>query len=189
MTENCLISSLFSLDGCIFFYLWSFLSCTTETCIACDSVVTVSFPRCPPHLSLFRDVVKYVNRLARYTKRLGTLMAKIKLIYKKCLGPYMVVVWVLKVNKVFILSKVRLPTLVGFSVLMQCACIYSANSQSKLAQAHLQKNPPKPGSHYWAGAQSFLAARAQPAVWWSYFRLLFLKQKHHCHSRHCLWLN
>lgn len=163
MTENCLISSLFSLDGCIFFYLWSFLSCTTETCIACDSVVTVSFPRCPPHLSLFRDVVKYVNRLARYTKQLGTLMAKIKLIYKKCLGPYMVVVWVLKVNKVFILSKVRLPTLVGFSVLMQCACIYSANSQSKLAQAHLQKTHPSlvaitglEPSHFWLPGHSRL---------------------------------
>lgn len=164
MTENCLISSLFSLDGCIFFYLWSFLSCTTETCIACDSVVTVSFPRCPPHLPLFRDVIKYVNRLARYTKRLGTLMAKIKLIYKKCLGPYMVVVWVLKVNKVFILSKVRLPTLVGFSVLMQCACIYSANSQSKLAQVHIQKTHPSLVAITGLEPTHFLAARAQPAV-------------------------
>lgn len=163
MTENCLISSLFSLDGCIFFYLWSFLSCTTETCIACDSVVTVSFPRCPPHLSLFRDVVKYVNRLARYTKRLGTLMAKIKLIYKKCLGPFMVVVWVLKVNSLY-LVKSQTTNLGRFfspnAVCVHLFCQFSVQT----GPSPLTKNPPKPGSHYWAGAQSFLAARAQPAV-------------------------
>lgn len=157
MTENCLISSLFSLGGCIFFYLWSFLSCTTETCIACDSVVTVSFPRCPPHLPLFRDVVKYVNRLARYTKQLGTLMAKIKLIYKKCLGPIYGSSLGAESEQSLVKSQT---TNLGrfFSPNAVCVHLFCQFSVQTGPSPHT-KNPPKPGSHYWAGAHSFFGCQ------------------------------